>query len=491
MSSSAISQSLEPRPVWQQFSRILEIPRPSKHEERIAEHVLALAKKHGVESARDAAGNIVLRLPGTKGHESAPVTVLQSHLDMVCEKNSGTTHDFMKDPIRPRIEGDWVYATGTTLGSDNGIGVAAALALLESPDVVHGPLELLFTLDEETGLTGAKNLSPKLLQGQRLLNLDSEEDGLLYIGCAGGCDSRFTTRPSWVAAPSAREALRLQVSGLRGGHSGVQIHENRGNAIKVLARLLREASRAGAAFDVISISGGGKHNAIPREASADLLIETKATARLREVIESAKPKLAIEFDGIDDGLSVGLTPISPAPTQVMSAADRGRLLRLLEALPHGVLGMSQAVPGLVETSNNVAVVTLEEGEKGMLTVWTSSRSSVAPILESVLCQVRAAGELAGFDVEKADGYPGWKPNAKSPLLGVAKRVYWETFGKDAHVAAIHAGLECGLIGEIYPGMDMISFGPQIEGPHSPDERVQIPSVDRFWKYLRQMLAALA
>ena len=488
---SATLSKLQPKPVWSQFSRILEIPRPSKHEERIATHVLEVARKHHVTADRDNAGNIVLRVPATKGHERAPITVLQSHLDMVCEKNSGTKHDFMKDPIRPRIEGDYLYATGTTLGADNGIGVATALALLDGPDVVHGPLELLFTLDEETGLTGAKNLSPKLLKGKRMLNLDSEEEGYIYVGCAGGCDTKLTLRPTWSKAPAGLKAWRLTVSGLRGGHSGVQINENRGNAIKILGRLLRAAQAAGARFELAALEGGGKHNAIPREASADLLAGADDAGRIQKVLDSMRPKLKTEFEGIDEGLKVQLTALKAAPSQVLPAADRDRLLRLIETLPHGVLGMSQAVPGMVETSNNLAVATLGEGEKGTVTLWTSSRSSVASILQSILEQVRAAGELAGFKVDTADGYPGWKPNPKSPILGVAKQVYQKTFKKEPKVTAIHAGLECGLIGEIYPQMDMISVGPQIEAPHSPDERVQISTVANFWKYLRALLAALA
>jgi dipeptidase D len=384
-----------------------------------------------------------------------------------------------------------VYATGTTLGSDNGIGVASALAILDDPSVVHGPLELLFTIDEETGLTGAKNLSPKLLQGRRMINLDSEEEGLLFVGCAGGCDTRFTLRPAWAAAPRGRKAVRLAVSGLRGGHSGVQIHENRGNAIKLLVRAIREAQRAGVEIELASIAGGGKHNAIPREASADVYVTPAGAKKLDATLKSLRAATKVEFEGIDDGLRIETSVAASPAKKVMKAAHRDRLLALIEALPHGVLGMSQAVPGLVETSNNVAVVTLEEGKPGTLTVWTSSRSSVAPILKAVLGQVAAAGELAGFEVDTQDGYPGWKPNPKSPLLGVAKRVYREAFDKDASVTAIHAGLECGLIGEIYPEMDMISFGPLIEGPHSPEERVHVESVAKFWVYLKAVLAALA
>ncbi len=483
-------EDLEPKAVWSQFARILEIPRPSKSEEKMAEHVLALAKKRGAAAERDSAGNVVVRVPGTQGREKRPITVLQSHLDMVCEKNASVEHDFTKDPIRPRIDGEWVAATGTTLGSDNGIGVAAALALLDEEkgkETPHGPLELLFTIDEETGLTGAKSLSGKLLKGKRLLNLDSEEEGLLYIGCAGGCDTKLTFKPAPVPAPPAGDAVRLTVSGLRGGHSGVQIHENRANAIKILARWLLGALRAGTSFEVVRVAGGGKHNAIPREAAADAILDSASAGAIKAHTEKLAKDLKDEFEGIDDGLKLEVAPLQERPKRVLRSADRGRLLRLVESLPHGVLAMSPAVPGLVETSSNVAVV---EPEDDHVVVWTSSRSSVAPALRAVLAQIRSIGELAGFAVETADGYPGWKPNPKSPLLATAQEVHKELTGKAAQVAAIHAGLECGLIGEIYPGMDMVSFGPTIEGPHSPDERVKIATVARFWDFLRALLAKL-
>jgi len=482
-------ESLEPKAVWSQFARILAIPRPSGHEEKMAELVLEAAKKKGVAAERDAIGNVVVRVPATKGREKSPVTVLQSHLDMVGEKRSDVAHDFAKDPIRPRLEGEWMYATGTTLGADNGVGVAAALALLENADgdLEHGPLELLFTVDEETGLTGAKKLSPKILKGKRLLNLDSEEDGLFFIGCAGGCDTKLSIKPAPVPAPPAGDAFTLAVSGLKGGHSGVQIHENRGNALKILARWLLAAQRAGIAFELARFEGGGKHNAIPREAFADVILDAAAVKAQKPVTEALQAALASELEGIEDKLALEARPLAERPKRVYRAADRDRLLRLVQALPHGVLAMSGAVPGLVETSSNVAVAAMEDDR---VVVWTSSRSSVAPALEAVLAQIRSIGELAGFEVDTKDGYPGWKPNPQSPLLETAKRVFASSRGAEAKVTAIHAGLECGLIGEIYPKMDMISFGPEIQSPHSPDERVHVGSVGRFWTFLKTLLAAL-
>jgi dipeptidase D len=482
-------ESLEPKAVFSQFARILEIPRPSGHEEKIAQHVLEAAKRKGAAAERDAAGNVVVRVPATKGREKSPITVLQTHIDMVGEKRSDVAHDFTKDPIVPRLDGEWLYATGTTLGADNGIGVAAALALLEnaSGDLAHGPLELLFTVDEETGLTGAKKLSPKILKGKRLLNLDSEEDGLFFIGCSGGCDTKLALKPAPLPTPPGGDAFQLKVSGLKGGHSGIQIHENRGNALKILARWLLAAQRSGVALELARFEGGGKHNAIPREAAADVLLDAAAAKAFRSMTDSLKEALGNELDGIDDGLRLGVEPLPEKPKRIFRAADRDRFLRLVEALPHGVLAMSGAVPGLVETSSNVAVAHMEGDH---VVVWTSSRSSVAPALEAVLARIRSMGELAGFAVETADGYPGWKPNPKSPLLETAQKVFTETRGEAAKVTAIHAGLECGLIGEIYPKMDMISFGPEIQSPHSPDERVNVESVARFWSYLKSLLAAL-
>lgn len=487
--AESLVQSLEPKAVFSQFARILAIPRPSGHEEKIAEHVLEAAKRKGASAERDAAGNVVVRVAATKGREKSPVTVLQTHLDMVGEKRATSAHDFTKDPIRPRLDGEWLYATETTLGADNGIGVAAALAILEneSGDLVHGPLELLFTIDEETGLTGAKKLSPKILKGKRLLNLDSEEDGLFFIGCSGGCDTKLSLKPAPLPAPPAGDAFEVAVSGLKGGHSGIQIHENRGNALKILARWLLLAQRSGVALELARFEGGGKHNAIPRDAAADVLLDAAAAKAFRAATETLTASLRNELEGIDDGFKLDVVPLPERPKRVFRAADRDRLLRLVEALPHGVLAMSGAVPGLVETSSNVAVA---EWKDDHVVVWTSSRSSVAPALEAVLAQIRSIGELAGFLVETQDGYPGWKPNPKSPLLATALAVFKATRGGDAKVTAIHAGLECGLIGELYPKMDMISFGPEIQSPHSPDERVHVASVARFWAFLRALLAAL-
>jgi dipeptidase D len=479
--------NLSPRSVWGHFAALAAVPRPSGHEERAVAFVSAVGQSMGVAAARDARGNVVLRIPATPGRERAATVILQTHLDMVCEKNRDVTHDFDRDPIRLRLDGEWVMATGTTLGADNGIGVAAALAAATDPAVQHGPLELLFTLDEETGLTGAKELDPQVLSGRMLLNLDSEEDGVIFVGCAGGEDTLIDLKPSFRSAAFRDSALRLEVSGLRGGHSGLNIVENRGNALKLVARTLSALIEEGVSFDLAGITGGSKHNAIPREAEAIVVADPKAKAKLEAVTAVALAAFRVELAKIDDGLRISWSPC-PDPARVLAIADRDRLIQLLLALPHGVLAMSPDIPGLVETSSNLAVVKEQDGK---IRVVTSSRSSVAPSLAYVLAQVRAAAALAGASVTLKDGYPGWKPNLDSKALAAVREVYRKQWSKDPHVTAIHAGLECGLLGEKIPGLDMVSFGPQIEGAHSPDERVNVVSVARFWAALTEVLDRLS
>jgi len=483
-------EQLEPRLVWKHFDAIRQIPRPSKHEERIAANVVSWARGKGFEVKRDAAANVVVRVPATPGHEKAPVIVLQGHLDMVPEKNSDVEFDFLKDPIQVRVVGDYVYATGTTLGADNGIGVAAAMAVAEDTSAVHGPLELLFTVDEETGLTGAMQLDAKLLTGRTLLNLDTEEDAALYIGCAGGADTHASFTISRKDTRDGTLALRIAVRGLRGGHSGVDIHENRGNALKFLVRALDAIRQRGVRFAVVSLGGGSKHNAIPREADAVVRIAPHNRAKLRKAVEATAALLKEEFGEIDPQARIEVSPVEDDADnrRVWRPKDAERILDALLACPHGVLAMSRAVAGLVETSNNLAVVA---ANGDTLEVTTSSRSSVMPSLAAVTGQIAAAFRLAGAEVELHDGYPGWKPNPGSAVLKTVERVYEHEFGVKPHVKAIHAGLECGLIGERCPGMDMVSLGPQIESPHSPDERVQISTVGKFYRLLKATLKALA
>ena len=489
--------TLEPRGVWGQFDALRKIPRPSKQEARARAHVRALFERRGWEIREDATGNTVVRVPATKGHELAPVTIIQGHLDMVTEKNSDTVFDWDRDPIDAWIDGDWVRARGTTLGADNGIGVAAAIASALDPEVVHGPLELLFTVDEETGLTGAMGLDPSLLMGKRLINLDSEEEGILYIGCAGGCNSQITLRCERVAPAAGAAGARIAVAGLSGGHSGAEIHENRGNALKILARVLGRAmgapgERGGPAgpdlaIEIASLDGGNKHNAIPREAEAVIAAPYGSLAALRALAVAERDRALAEFATSDPNLRVTVEDAAP-PARVFSRRDRDRLVALLAVIPSGVLAMSRDIKGLVETSNNLATVRTSGDEVAVL---TSSRSSVAPALRATLDMVAAAARLAGASVTESDGYPGWQPNTKSALLAICKRVYASIAGAEPAVAAIHAGLETGLIGVKVPSMDMISYGPDIRGPHSPDERVNIPSVARFWAYHKAVLRALA
>jgi dipeptidase D len=481
---------LEPKLLWQHFDGIRRIPRPSKHEERITEHVENWASEHGYEVNKDEAGTLVIRVPATAGHENAETVILQGHLDMVCEKNSDVEHDFMTQGIEVEVDGDWVRAVGTTLGADNGIGLAAAMALADDPDVVHGPLEILATVDEETGLTGAKMLDPALVNGKILLNLDTEEDGAVYMGCAGGADTDAFMRISRRRGLLGSVPVKLAVHGLSGGHSGLNIIENRGNAIKLATRVLQAALYADIDVDLVSIDGGSKHNAIPRECFAVCRVDKNAIDGFRTVAERCAADFREEFGATDPELEVVVEEMDDdeGTRQVLNVHARDRLLRLLDALPHGVLTMSREVPGLVETSTNLAVVeTQEDGFKFV----ASHRSSVMPALFAVRRSVTSNFRQAGAKVSYEEHYPGWKPNPESAILKRTADVYERLFGERPEIKAIHAGLECGLLLEKVPGMDAVSIGPQIEGAHSPDERVQISSTAKFYKHVAALLEDLA
>ncbi len=483
--SSPLS-GLEPKIIWDYFDEIRKIPRPSKYEEKILAWLKEWAASKGLESKQDKTGNLVVKVPATPGHEQAESLVLQGHVDMVPEKNRDVAHDFMKDPIQPERDGDWIVARQTTLGADNGIGVAMALASATDPEVVHGPLELLFTVDEETGLTGANGLTRGMLSGRRLLNLDTEEDGALYIGCAGGADLHATF--SFRRTPTRRpEGVVLSVRGLRGGHSGVDIHENRANAIKLLVRILKVALDSGPAFDLVSLEGGSKHNAIPREAFAELRLGRGGTDKLKKVVVALKKEFAGEFGRIDPDMKIELKKAKVGNRAIPGAAAE-RIIRSLAAAPHGVLAMSREVAGLVETSNNTAVVRTGTAD---LEITFSSRSSNMPALRTTTAQIKALFELAGAKAEGFGGYPGWEPNPGSVLLQKGKQVFHGLFGREPVIRAIHAGLECGIIGEKFPGMDMISLGPEIRSPHAPGEKVQVSSVAKTWQFLKAYLKALA
>ncbi len=479
---------LQPQALWKHFDDLLTIPRPSKHEEKARAYVIAVAERKGLRHREDAIGNVVVLKPASPGKESAPAVVLQAHLDMVTEKNAGTVHDFFKDPILPRRDGDWVKATGTTLGADNGIGAATLLAVLDSGDLVHGPLELLFTVDEETGLTGALDLDPAALdlKGRLLLNLDSEEEDTVTVGCAGGSTSLLTLALEGAPAPDGTVALDVKLSGLKGGHSGMEIHLQRGNASKLLARVLFTAVQQ-TPFHLVSFSGGNKHNALPREAAAQVVVPTASRSAFQAATEQEIAAIAAEIRSADPDVKLEITE-SSAPGRVWTVAASRRAIDLLNALPHGVLTMSYDIPNLVETSTNLATVTSTEGS---LAILMSTRSSVASAMRSTKRRLRSIAELAGAEIEETEGYPGWKPDLTSPLLARFQQVHHRLTGKDAEVLAVHAGLECGILREKFPEMLAISFGPIIRGAHSPDESVKIDSVGRFWELLKATLAELA
>jgi len=482
--------SLEPRHVWSSFDMIRQVPRPSKHEERIGEAMETWARDSGFEAVKDVAGNMVVRVPATPGHEDAPVVVLQGHLDMVCEKNSDVEHDFMTEGIDVGVEDDWVVARGTTLGADNGVGVASAMAIALDPDAVHGPLELLCTVDEETGLTGAKQLDASMISGRIMINLDTEEEGEIYIGCAGGADIHATLPLARRRGLLGTVPVKLAVRGLSGGHSGMDIIFNRANAIKLTVRTILAAIEAGIEVDLVSLNGGSMHNAIPREASATCRLHRDDVKRLQEIAESCTPGFLEEFESTDPGLEVSVEALDDSDElqNVLNVHARDRLLFLVDGLPHGVLSMSRDVPGLVETSNNLAVVKCADDHA---TINTSFRSSVMPALHAVGRQITSICLQSGATVKLEDPYPGWKPNPESPIVKKTAEIYARVFGSDPHLKAIHAGLECGLLIEKIPDMDVVSIGPEIKGAHSPDEKVNIPSVQRFYGALKELLKDLA
>ncbi len=480
-------KGLRPELVWRHFDELRKLPRCSKHEERARAYVVGVAKRLGLEHEEDAAGNVLVRKAASKGMERAPGVVLQGHLDMVCEKNSDVKHDFTKDPIALRRDGDWLLAVGTTLGSDNGIGCAMALAVLESKDLVHGPVEALFTVDEETGLTGAFHLRPGLLKGRLMLNLDSEDMGVVTIGCAGGGGTNIELPVKMARVPKGSVRARVTVKGLRGGHSGVDIHEYRANAIKLLVRLLWSVARAHE-LAIVDISGGDKHNAIPREAWAEVALGKEAFGALKALAKERQAADLSEFGTRDPGIRLAVEEAGAASGEALDAPSSRRALHLLQALPHGVEKFSHDIPGLVETSTNLASVKLEGGA---LRVHLSTRSSIAPALEALRARIEAIAVLAGAKVEQAEAYPGWKPDPSSKLLAVTRAVHKELFGKEAEVMAIHAGLETGIVGVKFPGMDMVSIGPTLKNPHSPDERVDTTTVEQCWLWTVALIERLA
>ena len=478
---SAALEGLEPRLVWKYFGEISAIPRCSKQEGKIVRYVQDTARSLGLEARSDASGNVVVRKPASPGKEHVPMLALQGHLDMVCEKNKDTVHDFTKDPITLVRDGAWLKAKGTTLGADNGIAVATNLALMEDRSLEHGPLEFLFTVDEETGLTGASSLQPGSLESRTLINLDSEEEGALYVGCSGGRNTAAAWRFELDPVPARHRPATVRVRGLRGGHSGLEIDKGRGNAIKLLNRVLLALAELG--VRVASLEGGNKHNAIPREAEARVQIPLKRWEESERLVQELGDALRAELKSVDPELAITLEP-ARGGGKVLKKAVQRKLLAALSALPHGVMKMSADIHGLVETSTNIAVITTRGRSIQMV---TSQRSSVASEIDEICHSVASIFELAGATVTAGDGYPAWTPNMDSPVLKLARETYRSLFGKEPEVKAIHAGLECGIIGEKMPGTDMVSMGPTLEMVHSPEERIHIESVERYWTFLLNIL----
>jgi len=473
---------LEPKSVWYYFKEILEIPRPSKKEDKIKAYLIDFGKKHNLETLTDEVGNVLIRKPATAGMENRKSVVLQSHMDMVCEKNSDTNHDFDNDPIEVYIEDGWVTAKGTTLGSDDGIGVAAALAILAADDIAHGLVEALFTVDEETGLTGAFGLKPGFLQSQILLNLDSEDEGQLFIGCAGGQDTQAWLPYDKVDMPDDHEAFTIKVFGLKGGHSGDDINKNRGNANKILNRFLWE-NNSKLAIKLNNFDGGNLRNAIAREAFATIMVPSDKADDLKKAIDAYRDTMKFEFHVTEPDLNITAENCEE-PEFVVDDESADILYNALYACPHGVIAMSADIKDFVETSTNLASVKFQEDE---ILITTSQRSSVESRKQSITDMVTSVFNLAGGRAQTSEGYPGWAPNPNSEIVDLTANLYNKLFNQQPEVLAIHAGLECGLIGDKYPGMDMISYGPTIKGAHSPDERLEIESVQKFWDLTIEIL----
>lgn len=480
-------KGLQPEAVWEYFEEICQIPRPSRKEEKIGAWLMEFARKHDLEARRDEAGNVLICKPAVAGKEHIPGVVLQSHMDMVCEKNSDVKHDFDHDPIVPYIDGEWVKARGTTLGADDGIGMAAALAVLTSRDIQHGPLECLFTVDEETGLTGAFALQPGFFSGRILLNLDSEDEGEMFIGCAGGIDTVIRLPYRKVETPAHKFAVRVSVKGLQGGHSGDDINKGRGNAIKILNRFLWDMNDK-YGICAASFEGGNLRNAIAREASAVLVFDEILKENIRVDFNVYMAEMEEVWKLTEPGLQLELESVE-LPSQTLDQDSTNRLLNALYACPHGVFSMSSRMPGMVETSTNLASVRFVE--ENTVSITTSQRSDVDSEKMNIAHMVASVFRLAGAQVEHGEGYPGWAPNPESGILKVAVESYRRLFGKAPMVRSIHAGLECGLFLEKYPGMDMISFGPTLRGVHSPDEKININTVEMWWRHLVDILEQLA
>lgn len=478
----AALSALYPQPLWQWFEQICAIPHPSKHEQALSQHIQGWARDKGFSVVEDNVGNLIIKKPATAGMENRKPVVIQAHLDMVPQKNADKEHDFTKDPIEAYVDGDWVTANGTTLGADNGIGMASALAVLGSTELKHGPLEVLLTIDEEAGMTGAFGLAPGMLEAEILINTDSEQEGEIYMGCAGGVDAEFSVAVSWQPVPANFQAVKLSLSGLKGGHSGVNIHLGRGNANKLLARfLVTEATEL--QLQLSELSGGSLRNAIPREASVSLCLPSDKLDLLQQKLLSFQQLLQQELAIIEPAIKLSLSNIS-LPAQVMTSASQQTLLNLLHSCPNGVMRMSDDVPGVTETSLNMGVISTQ-GDK--VQVLCLIRSLIDSGREHVETMLASLATLAGADVSFSGAYPGWKPDPSSAVMKIVNDTYQDIYQKQPVVMVIHAGLECGLFKKPYPEMDMVSIGPTIRYPHGPDEMVNIKTVGQYWQLLVAVL----
>jgi dipeptidase D len=474
-------RNLEPRELWNKFADLNAVPRPSKKEERVIAFMKEFGAKLGLETIEDEVGNVIIRKPATNGMEDRKPIVMQSHLDMVHQKNGATVFDFDTQGIEMQVDGDWVGANGTTLGADNGLGVATIMAVLESNTIAHPAIEALFTIDEETGMTGAMGLKGGVLQGEILLNLDTEEDDEIGVGCAGGVDVTASRAYLEIDAPANSKAFAIRVKGLYGGHSGMDIIKGLGNANKIMNRLLYISK------DLVNLSelkGGSLRNAIPRESYAIVVVAKNDIPLFLSEIERAKESIILEYKNLENALEIQVLESDSLPQKVMNSKDQFAFLSALYATHNGVFRMSPAIDDLVETSNNIAKVTAMNGK---VKVECLSRSSVKSSIDDLVNTLRSVFELAHFEVVVSGEYPGWAPNMDSPILAVLDALYEKINGKKAFVAACHAGLECGILGQNYPEMDMISFGPTIKGAHSPDERASISSAKKYWEFVLEIL----
>ena len=478
-------KNLTPQSVWENFYNLTQIPRPSGQKEEVTAFLANYGRSLGLETIVDSMGNVIIRKPASAGYEDHPCVILQGHSDMVPQKNNDTVFDFSKDPIEAYVDGEWVTAKGTTLGADNGIGVAAAMAILADKNAVHPPLEVLITVDEETGLYGAFALEGGMLQGKTLLNLDSESEGELYVGCAGGVDitAKFAYTP--VEVEEGDVAVKVSITGCKGGHSGCDIHLQRANANKLLFRFLKDAV-ANYEARLATVEGGSLRNAIPREASAVITIPAEAIDEIMDLVASYEDLFVTEFDGVEDNIHFSAEEVA-CPATELPEDVQDFLIHAITACPHGVYRVIPERPDVVETSNNLAMI---ETTENCVTIYCLTRSSVESCKEELQEIIHSVFAMAGAEVEFSGSYPGWKPNLNSRILSVMQEVYKKDFGADPRIIIIHAGLECGIIGRNYPGMDMISFGPTIKHPHSPDERVEIASVQKFYDFLQATLKAL-